>query len=401
MSSMAVPKLRFRDSGGREFPEWESNRIEDITEFVKNGFSYKWDLNRTHKYRVTRIESISSGKINVAKLGSVEHVDSKYLLKDGDILLSHINSLVYIGNCAIYHKYMGPIYHGMNLLNIRANSMVSSAFLYYLLKTEKFSKTVKKNAQQAVNQCSISTTTLKNFVVLVPSLPEQQKITDFLTAYDTMIDTQTKRVEAMKVRKQGLLQKIFSQEIRFKDNEGREFPEWEEKKLGEVILRKSTTAFSNISLPGVEYEDIISGTGRLNKDVALKGISKKGILFDVGDVLYGKLRPYLKNWLLPDFSGIAIGDFWVLNSKHMVAGYIYYLIQSPEFSKVANTSIGTKMPRADWSLVSAYLVGVPSLPEQQKIADFLTAVDKQLEVEEKRLETMKTIKKGLLQQMFV
>lgn len=409
VSSMAVPKLRFKDSGGREFPEWEEVNFFSVIRKIID-FRGRTPIKLGAKWADKKTRHLALSALNV-KMGYIDKaVDAHY------------------GDSALYELWMkdNELYKGQVLFTMEApagnvaqvpdnepyilsqrtialepkHEKVSDDFLACLLASEKVQKNIKMLATggtaKGVSQKSL------NFLMLdIPSLPEQQKIADFITAYDTMVDTQTKRVEAMKLRKKGLLQKIFSQEIRFKDDEGKDFPEWEEKKLGEVILRKSTTAFSNISLPGVEYEDIISGTGRLNKDVALKGISKKGILFDVGDVLYGKLRPYLKNWLLPDFSGIAIGDFWVLNSKHMVAGYIYYLIQSPEFSKVANTSIGTKMPRADWSLVSAYLVGVPSLPEQQKIADFLTAVDKQLEVEEKRLETMKTIKKGLLQQMFV
>lgn len=78
----------------------------------------------------------------------------------------------------------------------------------------------------------------------------------------------------------------------------------------------------------MEYEDIISGIGQLNKDVYLKESSKPGIEFREGDVLYGKLRPYLKNWLLPSFLGLAVGDFWVLQPRNADSGFLYRLVQS-------------------------------------------------------------------------
>ena len=104
---------------------------------------------------------------------------------------------------------------------------------------------------------------------------------------------------------------------------------WEQRKFSDIASRKSISSESNDELPSVEFEDIISGHGVLNKNVYEKETSKSGIRFDEGDVLFGKLRPYLKNWLKPDFSGVAVGDFWVLESQNMDSSYLYYLIQKP------------------------------------------------------------------------
>ena len=120
-------------------------------------------------------------------------------------------------------------------------------------------------------------------------------------------------------------------------------------------------------LPRVEYEDIISGIGLLNKDITKKQSNKSGLLFSQGDILYGKLRPYLKNWLIPSFSGIAVGDFWVLKPENSDSGFIYRLIQTKQFDNVANQSTGTKMPRADWKLVSNTMFYVPILITEQVI----------------------------------
>lgn len=129
-------------------------------------------------------------------------------------------------------------------------------------------------------------------------------------------------------------------------------------------------------LPRVEYEDIISGTGRLDKDLSKKESSKTGIEFHRGDVLYGKLRPYLRNWLLPAFSGLAVGDFWVLQPQSVDSSFLYRLIQSGQFDEVANQSTGTKMPRADWKLVSKTEFAIPQdMGEQAKIGHYFNDLD--------------------------
>ena len=120
----------------------------------------------------------------------------------------------------------------------------------------------------------------------------------------------------------------------------------------------------------------MSGTGRLNKDIYAKQSSKSGIAFHQGDVLYGKLRPYLQNWLLPTFDGLAVGDFWVLQPQNSDSSFLYRLIQSRQFDEVANQSTGTKMPRADWKLVSKTVFSIPSnISEQAAIGTYFTALD--------------------------
>ena len=150
---------------------------------------------------------------------------------------------------------------------------------------------------------------------------------------------------------------------------------WEQRKFEEIAVRSSVIC-SDANLPRVEYEDIVSGTGRLNKDIYAKESSKSGIAFHQGDVLYGKLRPYLQNWLLPAFDGLAVGDFWVLQPQNADSSFLYRLIQSRQFDEVANQSTGTKMPRADWKLVSKTMFSIPSnICEQAAIGTYFTALD--------------------------
>lgn len=150
---------------------------------------------------------------------------------------------------------------------------------------------------------------------------------------------------------------------------------WEQRKFEEIAVRSSVIC-SDDTLPRVEYEDIVSGTGRLNKDIYAKQSSKSGIVFHQDDVLYGKLRPYLQNWLLPTFDGLAVGDFWVLQPQNADSSFLYRLIQSRQFDEVANQSTGTKMPRADWKLVSKTVFSIPSnISEQAAIGTYFTALD--------------------------
>ena len=151
-------------------------------------------------------------------------------------------------------------------------------------------------------------------------------------------------------------------------------------------------------MPRVEYEDIISGTGRLNKDIFAKESDKTGIVFYKGDVLYGKLRPYLQNWLLPLFNGIAVGDFWVLQPQNTDSSFLYRLIQNRQFDEVANQSTGTKMPRADWKLVSKTEFFIPStIDEQVAIGTYFEQLDNLITLHQRKLEEEKRKKKALMQ----
>lgn len=150
---------------------------------------------------------------------------------------------------------------------------------------------------------------------------------------------------------------------------------WEQRKFSDLTDRVSFQS-SDSDLPQVEYEDIISGEGTLNKDLRDKEGGKTGIKFYAGDVLYGKLRPYLMNWLYPQFNGVAVGDFWVLRATECDSSFLYRLIQTDSFQRLANVSSGSKMPRADWNLISQSFFAVPAdHAEQKAIAKSLAELD--------------------------
>ena len=139
----------------------------------------------------------------------------------------------------------------------------------------------------------------------------------------------------------------------------------------------------------------------MNKDIRLKEAVKSGIIFDGSQVLYGKLRPYLHNWLNPDFNGIAVGDWWVLKPINMDKNFLYRLIQTQQFDNIANQSSGSKMPRADWNLISNSDFMVPfSKEEQCKIGGYFDSLDNLITLHQRKCEQTKKLKKYMLQKMF-
>ena len=193
-----------------------------------------------------------------------------------------------------------------------------------------------------------------------------------------------------------MTEKQNTPEIRF---EGFTDP-WEQRKFSNLTDRVSMQS-SDPDLPQVEYEDIVSGEGTLNKDLRDKEGGKTGIKFYAGDVLYGKLRPYLMNWLYPQFNGIAVGDFWVLRATECDSSFLYRLVQTDSFQRLANVSSGSKMPRADWNLISQSFFAVPAdYAEQKVIAKSLAELDNLITLHQRKYDKLCTVKKSMLDKMF-
>ncbi len=171
-------------------------------------------------------------------------------------------------------------------------------------------------------------------------------------------------------------------------------PAWEQRKFSNLTDRVSMQS-SDPDLPQVEYEDIVSGEGTLNKDLRDKEGGKTGIKFYAGDVLYGKLRPYLMNWLYPQFNGVAVGDFWVLRATECDSSFLYRLVQTDGFQRLANVSSGSKMPRADWNLISQSFFAVPAdYAEQRVIAKSLAELDNLITLHQRKRQWLKWLDEG-------
>ena len=230
----------------------------------------------------------------------------------------------------------------------------------------------------AKNDMKVSAENALKGMVSFPKKDEQEMISLYFSNLDHLITLHQRKCEQTKNLKKYMLQKMFPQngakvpEIRFNGFTH----DWEQRKFSDIASRESVSRESSYDLPSLEYEDVIAEEGRLNKDISLKENIKKGIVFDGSQVLYGKLRPYLHNWLNPDFSGVAVGDWWVLKPNNADKSFIYRLIQTQRFDDIANQSAGSKMPRADWNLVSNTEFAVPvSQEEQEKIGEYFSSLD--------------------------
>ena len=173
--------------------------------------------------------------------------------------------------------------------------------------------------------------------------------------------------------------------------------DWEQRKFNKIANKIGAT--SSAKIPNVSYDDILSKRGVLNKKISKLSTGKKGIKFKENDILFGKLRPYLKNYLLADFSGIAIGDFWVLRPLES-PDFLFYLIQSQKFTYISNISSGSKMPRSDWKLVSSFHFDIPKINEQIGIGKVLKLLDKLISLQQRKLEQLNLLQRALLQRIF-
>lgn len=227
-------------------------------------------------------------------------------------------------------------------------------FIFTSLNTDLFQNQLFENVGSS-GQPKFNKTELKSIKLLITSIEEQKKIGFYFKQLDYLI-TLHQRKFLIYIKKYAYV--------------------WEQRKFSNITSRESIVRESSRTFPSVEYEDVISEKGILNKDIRNKEGSKRGIYFDGTQVLYGKLRPYIHNWMNPDFAGIAVGDWWVLRPNNVEKSFLYRLIQTQKFDDIANQSAGSKMPRADWNLISNSEFEIPvSLEEQSQIGEYFDRLD--------------------------
>ena len=284
-----------------------------------------------------------------------------------------------VGMSSILLEKRGKTYLNSFCFGFRPSEKIDSYYLAYMLRSESTRAKIILLAQ-GISRYNISKNKVMEIAVSLPSLDEQKMIGQYFSQLDNLITLHQRECISFTGRADRLI---------LTANKKRTTSSWEQRKFEEIAVRSSVIC-SDDTLPRVEYEDIVSGTGRLNKDIYAKQSSKSGIVFHQGDVLYGKLRPYLQNWLLPTFDGLAVGDFWVLQPQNADSSFLYRLIQSRQFDEVANQSTGTKMPRADWKLVSKTVFSIPSnISEQAAIGTYFTALDSLITLHQRKPFLMK------------
>ena len=378
------------------------------------GFDDTWEQRKLGDCFTERVERMPDGELisvtindgikKFSELGRHDNSnDDKSKYKKvcvGDIAY---NSMRMWQGASGYSSYEGIVSPAYTVLS--PNSGINSKCLAYQFKLPKMIHTFQVNSQGITSDnWNLKYPVLSKIEIFVSKdEQEQAKIAEYFENLDNLITLHQRKYDKLTNVKKSMLEKMFPKngsnvpEIRFKGFSDA----WEQRKFEDIAVRSSSIS-SESGLPRVEYEDIISGTGRLNKDIFAKESDKTGIVFHKGDVLYGKLRPYLQNWLLPSFNGLAVGDFWVLQPQNADSSFLYRLIQSRQFDEVANQSTGTKMPRSDWKLVSKTEFFIPSaIGEQAAIGAYFEQLDNLITLHQRKLEKLQNIKKSCLENMFV
>ena len=186
----------------------------------------------------------------------------------------------------------------------------------------------------------------------------------------------------------------------FKDQEIRN-SNWVSVCFGDVVSKVSKKHKPSDGVMNcIQLEHISQETGELLGHTCTDKVQSVSTLFTKNHILYSKLRPYLKKYWYAEFNGTCTGEIWVLKAEKINSRFLYFVIQTDQFTETANISSGSKMPRADWNLVAKYRFHAPSFKEQQKIASFLSSVDEKISQLEKKKTLLETYKRGIMQKVF-
>ena len=407
---MTVPKLRFKEFDGG----WTKSTIQF---FMDNNFILdQMDGNhgelypKSEEFSATGVPYISAtdfsfGDVNFAtcKRLPIERAKlfKKGIAKNGDVLFAH-NATV--GPVAILKTDLDFVILSTTATYYRCEATyLNNHYLKNYFESDFFVQQYFGIMSQSTrNQVPI--TTQRKLNIAVPNIQEQTKIASFLSAVDEKISQLTQKHELLSQYKQGMMQKLFSQQLRFKADDGSEFGEWEEKELKDIAeinpkSKKLPESFIYIDLESVEKGQLL-----LQKNIELQDApSRAQRLLAKGDVLFQMVRPYQQNNYYFNLSGeyVASTGYAQIRTK-LDSKFIYYALHEKTFlDEVMNRCTGTSYPAINSSDLSSIEILIPCLEEQTKIANFLSAIDQKIEVVAQQIEQAKTWKKGLLQQMFV
>ena len=380
------PKLRF--PGFNE--PWKLYKAEDL-------FRNVTDKNHADETVLTIIQG--RGTMPREQAGRNIHYDDKSLsgykrTERGDFII-HLRSFEGGLEMANETGIVSPAY-----TILRCNKPHSSLFYNAYFHTDEFINHILAKSVEGIRDGrQISYEAFKWLGIPYCCPAEQAKIHGLFETLDLKIDKQRQLVDSLKKYKRGLLRATFSQEVHLSNS-----ATWERRKFREIasLRRAKYTPSHADSRACVELEHIEQQTGRLINYVDSAEQNSIKSVFKQGDVLFGKLRPYLRKYCLPQFDGVCSSEIWVLVPETcVVSEYLFYLVQSDEFLAAANISSGTKMPRAEWSKVSNEDYFIPLISEQKRIARMLSIVDHRITTASEMLSTLERMRKSFLQQIFI
>ena len=423
---MNEPKLRFKADDGSQFPDWEEHNFGDLYK-VCSGYAFKYENYCDSGVALVNGQAIQHGWIDDNNMNYLPETFLQqykdFVLKENDIVLG-LNRPITNGKLKIARV---PKEYNNSLLYQRAGKIVCKKavdddFSYALLAREIFKFTIKEAAGS--DQPFISTAKLNNWKIMVPSSErEQQKIAEFLSTIDTVIEKQKETVSAWEERKKGVIQKLFSQEVRFKADDGSQFSDWEEKSFSDVFENLNNSTFSRDCLnyevgnvKYIHYGDILIKFGfaidvqsqnvpYVNEDLDCEKYASLSdgdiVIADTAeDDTVGKAVEIMNTHCGKTISGlhtIACHPREKFASKYLG----YFMNANIYHNQLRPYMQGIKVTSVSKTNIALTKISVPCLAEQQKIADCLSSVDEVIEKQKATLSTWEELKKGLLQQMFV
>ena len=414
---MVAPKLRFKADDGSDFSGWEEKTLGELCApltYGMNAAATKFDGENRY-IRITDIDDETHALLPNDIVSPSGELDDKYLVKKGDILLARTGAST--GKSFLYHPKDGKLFYAGFLIKAHVLPSSDDYFIYSQTLTDRYWKWVK-TASMRSGQPGINANEYASYSFAVPSLPEQRKIADFLSAVDAVIAAQQAEVDAWEQRKKGVMQKLFSQEVRFRADDGSDFPDWEEKTLGEEgqfyggLSGKGKDDFDCGNGRFVTYMNVYKNTfaSRDAMGRVKVGDTEKQNKVRYGDILFtqssetvdevGLSSVYLYNDE-PYLNSFCMG-YRFNNLDNVCPEFIGYCMRSNEIRKsimlmgqgISRINLGAKR-------LATVKYKIPSLSEQRKIADCLASMDEVIQKSKGELAKWQELKKGLLQQMFM
>jgi type I restriction enzyme S subunit len=402
--------------------EWKEIKFGTLLDYIGNGTS-DYQVSKITNYPVTRIETISEGKVDFQKVGYLTTCSEKYLLKKGDILFSNINSLKHIGKVA-YFNSNEKLYHGMNLLLFRVNEQSDSLFIFYALVFYK--NWFERMAAQAINQASINQTTISDFIIQIPSTKQlQRKIARILSTADAVIEKTHAAIAKYKAIKQGMLNDLFTRgidtktgKLRPKYQDASELykksklgwipKEWDVSRLEEVTdyvdYRGKTPPKSEFGVYLVTARNIKDGyidyevSKEYIREDSFESAMSRGKA-KLGDVLITTEAP-LGNVAQIDKEDIALAQRVIkyrgfenkLNNDFLGRFLMSDIFQRQLYANATgSTVLGIKGSR-----LHRLYICVPKPKEQESIVKRLISTEDKIQTEQSYLHKLRQIKAGLM-----
>ena len=278
---------------------------------------------------------------------------------------------------------------------------VNDHFFYHYFEWDDFQARIIDSTQGGAMKNLVGMDIFKATPIVSPPLVEQKTIAKALSDMDGLIEALDKLISKKRAIKQATMQQLLTGKTRLPGFDG----EWEAVPLGKLAAirnQKIMPAKVNDSFMCVELEHIGQGTGQLLKlSTASESASSKYRFFE-GDVLFGRLRSYLRKYWYADQDGLCSTEIWPLITipEELFSGYLHYLVQTEQFIEIASISYGTHMPRADWHVISNFKINLPrSITEQKAIATVLSDMDTEITALTQRRNKTKMIKQGMMQEL--